>query len=115
MRALWLAGAWGVLIAVVVLSVMPAPPSPDFESSDKAGHVLAYAALMGSFAVVYTARRPPLAIAFIALGIALEFVQGLLGYRSLEVTDMLANTLGVLLGWTGAVFARKMMRRKVVR
>ena len=31
---------------------------------------------------------------------ALEFAQGLTGYRSFEVIDMVANTLGVLIGWT---------------
>ena len=33
----------------------------------------------------------------IALG--LEFTQGQLGYRTYEVYDMFANTLGVLIGW----------------
>ena len=33
------------------------------------------------------------------MGIVLEFIQGLTGYRSLEYTDMTANTIGVLLGW----------------
>ena len=36
---------------------------------------------------------------FIAMGIALEFVQGSLGYRSFEVADMLVNATGVLLSW----------------
>ena len=92
-------GAWGVLISIVVLSVMPSPPSVDFESSDKVGHLLAYATLMGWFALLYPARRPRLAVSFVSLGVLLECVQGALGYRSLEFADMLANSLGVLLGW----------------
>jgi hypothetical protein len=103
LRPLWVTGAWGVLISIVALSVMPSPPSADFESSDKVGHLLAYAVLMGWFALLYPARRPLLAVAFISLGVGLEFVQGALGYRSFEFADMVANSLGVLLAWGAAL------------
>ena len=33
------------------------------------------------------------------MGVALEFIQGWLGYRDFELFDMGANALGVLLGW----------------
>jgi glycopeptide antibiotics resistance protein len=46
------------------------------------------------------------AAGFIAMGIALEFVQGWLGYRSFEVADMVANTAGVGLGWSVALMIR---------
>jgi len=46
------------------------------------------------------------AAGFIAMGIALEFVQGWLGYRSFEVADMVANTAGVGLGWSVALMVR---------
>jgi hypothetical protein len=36
------------------------------------------------------------------MGIALEFAQGALGYRSMELADMAANTLGAAAGWAGA-------------
>ena len=39
------------------------------------------------------------AIGFIALGIALEFVQRWTGYRSFEVADMAADAAGVAVGW----------------
>ena len=42
------------------------------------------------------------AMGFIALGIALEFVQGTTDYRSFEVLDMAADAGGVLLGWAVA-------------
>jgi VanZ family protein len=105
-RPFWVTGGWVVLAGIVYLSVTPSPPSADFESSDKIGHLLAYGVLMLWFSLLYAQRRL-LAAAFIALGIALEFVQGALGYRSYEVADMLANALGVLLGWGGALLARK--------
>jgi glycopeptide antibiotics resistance protein len=43
------------------------------------------------------------------MGIALELLQGWLGYRSLEGYDMLANTGGVLLGWGAARIVRRVL------
>ena len=40
-----------------------------------------------------------LAAAFVAMGIALEFIQGWTGYRDFEVADMLADAAGVAAGW----------------
>jgi len=44
-------------------------------------------------------RQFQIALAFIALGVALEFLQRETGYRSFDVADMAANSVGVLLGW----------------
>ena len=46
------------------------------------------------------------------MGVALEFVQGWGGYRLFDIADMVANTLGVLLGWwlTRVVFAGILLR-----
>jgi VanZ family protein len=49
------------------------------------------------------ASRIAYALLWIGMGIGLEFVQGQLGYRTYEVYDMYANTLGVLIGWAGAL------------
>ena len=103
-RGYWLAGGWLVCAAIVWLSLMPSPPSVAFEYSDKLGHFVAYGALMYWFCQLYASRTARLgyAIGFAAMGIALEFIQGALGYRSFEVADMGANALGVLLGWAAA-------------
>ena len=54
------------------------------------------------FWFAYLYRRMPTralyAVGFIAMGIAIEFLQGFTG-RHFEVADMAANTVGVLLGW----------------
>lgn len=86
---------------VVYGSLVPVPEPPSAEHGDKLVHMAAYGALMGWFSSLYVAsrRRIGLAIALMALGVALEFVQGLTGYRSQDVYDMLANSIGVMLGW----------------
>jgi VanZ family protein len=87
--------------AIVWLSLTRSPLTVDIDSGDKLGHLFGYGVLMFWFAQLY-ARRLGYAAGFIAMGVALELVQGRLGYRSLEGLDMLANTAGVLLGWGAA-------------
>ena len=78
--------------------------------SDKIGHLASYAVLMFWFCQLYRTRIF-YAAGFILMGVALEFVQRQLGYRSYEVGDMIANALGVLLGWGVALlFPRPLLR-----
>lgn len=95
---LWQAVGWLLVTAVIVLTLMPKPPQPPLITWDKAHHLLAYAVLMLWFAQAFTARVRWI-IFLIGLGIALEFLQGMMGYRQFEYIDMLANALGVGCGW----------------
>jgi VanZ family protein len=45
------------------------------------------------------------------MGVGLEFIQGWLGYRSYEVLDMVANTIGVLLGLAAALALSRIRAR----
>jgi len=68
--------------------------------ADKWQHVVAYFAVMGWFSQLI-ARKSLLfkaALAFFTMGVVLEFLQGLTGYRSLDVFDVAANSTGILLG-----------------
>ena len=104
LRGLWLAVGWAMVAAIAWLSLTPEPPGLDFEQSDKVGHFLGYGGLMFWFSQLYRSRtRVFYALGFVAMGIGLELAQGQLGYRTYEVFDMYANTLGVLLGWTLAL------------
>ena len=95
-----------MVAAIVWLSLTPSPPEVDIEGGDKLGHLAGYGVLMFWFAQLY-ARRIFHAAGFIAMGVALEFLQGWLGYRSFELYDMLANSAGVLLGWGSALLFKK--------
>ena len=104
LRALWLAIGWGLVATIIWLSVTPRPLQIDIAQGDKLGHFAAYGATMFWFCQLY-ARRPTriaYAAGLIAMGIALEFVQRWLCYRSFEVLDMVADAIGVVLGWTAA-------------
>ena len=108
MRAALLAIGWGGAAAIVWLSLTPAPPKLDFEHGDKLGHFLAYGVLMFWFCLLYLKTRVRIlyAAGFIALGIGLEFIQGWLVYRTYDPLDMLANTIGVALGWMAFLVIR---------
>lgn len=104
---LWQALGWALVAIVIWLSLDPSPPKPpDFLAWDKAQHGLAYGTLGWWFRQGFAAhRRWP--VFLVALGVGLEFLQGLGGVRMFEVDDMLANALGVALGtalaaWTPA-------------
>jgi VanZ family protein len=105
MRSAAIAAGWAWAAAIVWLSLTPSPPRVDFSHSDKLGHFAAYALLMFWFAQLYARRNARLsyALTFIAMGIGLELAQGALGYRTSEVLDVAANTIGVLLGWAAAL------------
>jgi VanZ family protein len=105
MRRVSLAAGWAWAAAIVWLSLTPAPPRVDFAYGDKLGHFGAYGLLMFWFCQLYGAgpARIGYGLGFIAMGIGLEFVQGALGYRTYDLFDMVANSLGVLLGWAAAI------------
>jgi len=94
---LWQGIAWLLVVAVVIVTLIPEPPPVEFMPAwDKAHHFLAYAGLTFWFRQVFVSMRWTLFL--VALGIALEFIQGWSGYRHFEYGDMVANTLGVLSG-----------------
>lgn len=104
MRALLVAAGWTYALVIVWLSLTPSPPQLDIAHGDKLEHFLAYAVLMFWFATAYRGTKARLAFGagWIALGVALEFAQAATGYRSFELADMAANTLGVLAGAAAA-------------
>jgi len=103
-RSLWQTIGALLVALVIYLSLTPDPITLPGANGDKGGHVLAYATLMFWFAQLdlRLRRRIAWATTFVAMGIALEFVQRAIGYRSFEVLDMLAGACGVAVGWLAA-------------
>ncbi len=104
---------WTWVAAIVWLSLTPAPPKLDFAHGDKLGHFGSYGALMFLFCMAYQNRSARLlhAAGFVLMGVALEFIQGWTGYRTYDPFDMLANTIGVALGWAAFLLSERIRRR----
>ncbi|HEX5363342.1 MAG TPA: VanZ family protein [Gallionella sp.] len=105
LRRAWLILGWFWIAAVFYISLMPNPPEPvRFPNIDKLEHAFTYCLLMLWFSQVYVRRLRRLFAAawLVAMGVAIEILQDMTGYRLFEYGDMLANATGVVLGWVWA-------------
>jgi hypothetical protein len=96
---LWSAVGWLLVAGVVVGSLIPGPALEGFDVSDKIQHAAAYFVLMVWFAGFY--RRgvyPLLAAVLMALGLALDLLQGLTATRTFDWRDVAMNCAGVMAG-----------------
>lgn len=102
-RPLWLTIGFALLALIIYLSLTPAPIQIDtgLDWQDKLFHTFAYLALMGWFMQIYhaTGSKLLLAVCFAAVGVAMEFIQAMTPERYFEYADMVANTLGVIVGY----------------
>jgi hypothetical protein len=102
LRWIWWAIGWFGIGLLIYLSLMRDPPSLDIVQGDKLEHIAAYGMLMFWFAQLTESRirRLLTAAALVALGAGLEFVQRETGYRTFEYADMMADAIGVGVGWS---------------
>ena len=95
----WSGLGWLLVIGVVVGSLLPGKVVSGVLLHDKLEPGFAYALLMVWFAGFY---RPglyaPIGGVLIALGLALEVVQGFTRTRTFDWHDLLADSVGVLVG-----------------
>ena len=101
--SLWASIGWLLVMITCYLSLIPNPPGIDIELQhlDKLGHFFTYFVLMFWFSQLYKTAilRAGYILFFIAIGVALEVIQGMGGVRFFEYADMLANSSGVLFAW----------------
>ena len=111
LRFLWLAIGYALVMLVVFLSLTSNPVSLEIELpyQDKFFHALAYFALMAWFSQIYHDRfqRNMIALVFIFMGVTLEYLQGFDPNRYFEYADMVANSVGVALGFALALTGAK--------
>ena len=88
------------IIGLLALGVVSLIPAPDLGGNDKIGHFIAYAMLSAWFSLLVEQRKSLWHILFglIAYGLFLELLQGLTSYRSGDLADAVANSLGVITG-----------------
>jgi VanZ family protein len=95
--ALWLCG----VTVLIVVCLLPSPDLPNLHVSDKLEHATAFALLAGSAVQLFQRWRALLVVAagLLALGIGIEFAQGLFTTtRAMEAADVAADTTGIVVG-----------------
>jgi len=105
LRRAWRIVGWFGVALLLWLSLTPSPPQvATFPQVDKVEHLLAYGLLMLWFAQLRLTRaeRGVTAGALLALGVAIEFMQGWGGAREFSLADIAADLGGIALGWWAA-------------
>jgi len=90
---------------ITILSLLPGKTMPaldfwDWLAMDKIGHCAVYAIWMLLFLLAWRNNPAPGAFALALTGVLLEWLQGSF-YRDrfFEISDIVANCAGILLGW----------------
>jgi len=98
---------WLVMIVVSALSLSPLEllTVPIFDWWDKAQHALAFLVLTCLGLLAYPRLGWRMAASMLAFGITIEFMQYFTGYRYAELSDFLADLVGVTLGFLTMKFA----------
>lgn len=90
---------WLCLLAVLTLALLPPSRYVPTTVWDKANHVFAFAVLGVLGCAAYRARTAKVLLGLLAYGAAIEVLQALTPYRSAEAADVVADAVGLLLGW----------------
>ena len=102
-RNYWLAAAWLQVGVVILLGLLPAPPSLGLSFGDKLVHFIEFFVVMAWFGGLYETRGQWAAFAGLALlGIGIELMQGLQLFRTFDIGDIVANLAGLVAGWWAA-------------
>jgi VanZ family protein len=101
----WLAAGWSLIMLATLASLLPTQKLPNIGTSDKVGHMAAYAALALWFSGIYPKSRYALiAAGLFVLGLAIEWAQGTMDLgRHADVRDMVANISGIAAGLVAAL------------
>ncbi len=109
-RFIWLSIGYVLVFVVVYLSITTSPiKNLGIPYQDKISHALAYFSLMFWFAQIYHDKfqRNMIAIIFLFMGVLMEYIQSFELARTADMADILANTVGVGLGFLLAQTALK--------
>ena len=86
-------------VAVLVLSLMPAGVRLPDTGWDKSNHLLAFFALASTGLMAYPKRPAILLASLLAYGGMIEVLQSFTPDRMAEWADLLADALGLAVGW----------------
>jgi len=88
------------LVVVLVVALMPPQAIVPPTGWDKANHAMAFAVLAMLGCSAFPERKAPVLLGLLAYGGLIELLQSLTGYRTAETLDVVADGVGLLVGWT---------------
>ncbi len=95
----WALLGWLLVVGVATGSLLPGPVVQVISYNDKVMHASSYFVLMVWFGGLYPrSKHLRIAVALLGLGVALDLLQGLTATRSLDIFDIAANSVGLVLG-----------------
>ena len=110
-RVWWLSIGYALVALVIFLSLTSSPVEVKLNVpyQDKIFHAFAYFVLMAWFSQIYHNRFQcyKIAVGFVLMGVTLEYLQGFDANRYFEFADMVANSIGVILGFSITLTAAK--------
>jgi len=102
---------WICLLVVLVLALMRPTHLMPSTGWDKANHALAFAVLTVLGCMSYPGRTARVLLGLFAYGALIEVLQSLTGYRTGEAIDLVADAVGLGLGWQVMALARRFDRQ----
>ena len=87
------------VFCVLVLALVPAPPRLFTTGWDKSNHLLAFSVMAWLGARAFPQRMVLVLLGLLAYGALIEILQSFTPTRSAEWLDLLADALGILVGW----------------
>ena len=97
------------LVVVLVFSLMPPQIIEPPMGWDKLNHAVTFAVLAMLGCSAYPERKVQVLLGLLAYGGLIELLQSLTDYRSAETLDVVADGVGLLVGWT---FTRLLWRAR---
>jgi VanZ family protein len=111
-RTVWLVLSLGLAVTIAVLTLMPQVELPAGPPGiDKLYHVVAFAALAFPTALLRPERWRSAGCLAILYGGIIEIIQPAFG-RSADISDLLADALGVTVGILLGLAARRILKRR---
>ncbi len=99
-RWLWLVLGMLLLVAGVFAAMAPMPARSLLEVNDKVVHATVFLCFMVWFSAFFRPRLWPLLfLALVGYGILIELLQGLTVARMADPKDVVADAMGLVLGW----------------